>query len=109
MISNALLQILIRPDVFTARKRSLAKVMFSQACVKNSVQTYWRPPKHVRWQAGGTYPTGMLSCLEFIIITDEKIDAILFLHSVLHGDKVLTGDPTEVWTLEKLLVHFYLA
>ena len=80
--------------IFTFRKRSNGKVMFSQACVKNSVQRWGlpqcmlgyipslgrhppgqsplpggRPPHQTATVAGGTHPTGMHSCL--------KIDSIL--------------------------------
>ena len=47
----SVMAIVTRP-VITARKRSLGKVMFSQACVKNSVHNYWQPPKHVRLASG---------------------------------------------------------
>ena len=42
--------------LFTVRKRSCGNVMFSQACVKNSV------PRQTATAADGTHPTGMHSC-----------------------------------------------
>ena len=73
--------------IFTVRKSSCGKVMFSQACVKNSVRGWctppWQPPSPGRHPnpppamqippgqtspkmatvADGTHPTGMHSCV----------------------------------------------
>ena len=64
--------------IFTVRKRSCGKVMFSQACVKNSVQgrrrctlpwadTLWQTPlplcRHPPPTRAGRYPTGQTPVL----------------------------------------------
>ena len=73
---------------FTARKRSLGKVMFSQTCVKNSVHRggsapggclLWGgvsaprgvpggDPPGTATAAGGTHPTRMHSCLDTLFL-----------------------------------------
>ena len=69
------------PNVITVRKQSCGKVMFSQACVKNSVHLWGeggvsRPrPGGVSAQtataADGTHPTGMHSCSKLSFIGQE--------------------------------------
>ena len=74
----------------TARNSSCGKVMFSQVCIPSvhregvfgseGVYTPWTPPSgHNGQHAGGTHPTGILSCL-------EKGNANLFLVAL-----VITG------------------
>ena len=47
----------------TVRKRSYGKVVFSQACIKNSVQGgSCTPPYQMAIAADGAHPTGMHSC-----------------------------------------------
>ena len=46
-------------DIFTVRKRSCRKVMFSEACVKISVWMGWHPPDRLgRHAPAGRHPPG---------------------------------------------------
>ena len=57
--------------IITVRNSSCGEVMFSQACVKNSVHREGvsqhalgqTPPTPTATAADGAHPTGMLSCL----------------------------------------------
>ena len=81
-------------SLFTVRKRSCEKVMFSQACVKNSVhrgevctprsdtsgQTHspgrHPSPRQTATVADGMHPTGMHSCYHL----QTKFAKVMFLH-----------------------------
>ena len=52
---------MLLPHKFAANSPLLGKVVFTSMCQEFCPHRVW-PPKHVRWQAGDTHPTGMFSC-----------------------------------------------